>query len=226
MNRFLIKLTLLFSTFSIIPHTISETTEFETPKQSYHDLYMEMGLNGMINYKAFVLAMTGYDRIDAPNKKVLSLIDFTLPSNKERFFLFDMENKCILLSSLVSHGRRSGDLIPVSFSNKNGSYKSSLGFYLTAETYDGANGYSLSIDGLEKGFNDNARKRDIVIHGAHYSGYYYMRNNNNKLGRSLGCPAFPFNLNDSIIDHIKEGTILFIYSDNTYYLSNSKILNY
>jgi len=224
MNKFFVKLLLLFLPINLAPSRSNEIIVFEF-SQNYDELYKEMRLEGLVNYKAFSTAMTGYERIDAPNKNILSIIDFTLPSYKERYFLFDMEHKCIILSSLVSHGRRSGDIIPTSFSNKSGSYKSSLGFYLTAESYNGVNGYSLSIDGLEEGFNDNARKRDIVIHGAHYAGYYYMRKNNGKLGRSLGCPAFPYDLNDTIINYIKEGTILFIYSDNPYYLSTSKFLN-
>jgi len=224
MNRLFVKLLLLSLSFDFIPAQYNETATVAY-LQNYRDLYKEMRLEGLVNYKAFAAAMKGYDHIDVPNKSVLSLIDFTLPSNKERYFLFDMEDKCIIITSLVSHGRRSGnELVPNFFSNKEGSYKSSLGFYLTAEAYDGINGYSLSVDGLEEEFNSNARSRDIVIHGAHYASYHYMWKHNGKLGRSLGCPAFPYELNDTIIDYIKDGTILFIYSDNQYYLSKSKIL--
>ena len=100
---------------------------------------------------------------------MLTLIDFSRPSTAKRLFVFDMRERKVLFSSVVSHGKNSGDNYATSFSNEYGSYKSSLGFYLTESTYQGKNGYSLILNGLEKGINDRARERAIVMHGAAYA---------------------------------------------------------
>ena len=125
--------------------------------------------------------------------------------------------------TLLAHGRNSGENFATSFSNRSGSYQSSLGFFRTAETYNGGNGYSLRLDGLEKGINDKARPRAVVIHGADYCSEDFIRSTG-RLGRSFGCPALPQELNKPIINTIKDGSLLFIYADKPEYYSLSKVL--
>src|SRR5699024_4152993 len=114
------------------------------------------------------LAVSGYLNLLEEGKidegSPLSVIDFSLPSSKERLWIFDVEEGTLLYHSLVSHGRNSGDLIAKKFSNISSSFMSSLGFYVTGEAYQGKHGYSLRLDGVEKGFNDLVRERAIVIH--------------------------------------------------------------
>lgn len=128
-------------------------------------LYEEMGLAGTVNFIAFRQAVAGYNRIQGKKKPILTLIDFSKPSTEKRLYVFDIDKKELLYSSVVSHGKNSGDNYATSFSNQTGSYKSSLGFYLTENTYQGKNGYSLILNGLEKGINDKAKERAIVVHG-------------------------------------------------------------
>lgn len=120
------------------------------------DLYRSMQLEGVVSWKAFRQAVTGYHKIAGRKRDVLTLIDFSRPSTEKRLFVFDMKQRRLLFSSVVSHGKNSGDKYATSFSNEYGSYKSSLGFYLTETTYQGRNGYSLILNGLEKGINDRA----------------------------------------------------------------------
>lgn len=187
------------------------------------DLYNEMDLAGFVNFGAFQQAVTGYNKIQGRKKDVLTLIDFTKPSTEERLFVLDMKNRRILFSSYVSHGRNSGGNYATSFSNKSGSYQSSLGFYLTENTYQGRNGYSLILNGLEKNINDKAKERAIVIHGASYADPSVI-NSSGRLGRSLGCPALPLAVSKTIIDTIKDGSLLYIYANNEDYLAQSNIL--
>jgi hypothetical protein len=124
----------------------------------------------------------------------------------------------------VAHGKNSGNLLPRSFSNLNSSLKSSPGFYSTAETYIGGHGYSLRLDGLEKNINDNARSRAIVMHGAPYANNGAVKTLG-RLGKSWGCPAVPTELTKPIINAIKDGSCLFIYTPEAGYSQNSTILN-
>ena len=156
--------------------------------------------------------------------KPLTVIDFSLPSTAKRIWIIDMEDGLILHHGFVSHGRNSGELMAQKFSNVNSSYMSSLGFYLTGETYQGKHGYSLRLDGLEKGFNDNARERAIVIHGADYARENFIKQTG-RLGRSLGCPALPDEIANDVIDMIKEQSLLFIYGKDKEYLGKSEFLN-
>ena len=187
-------------------------------------LYREMDLEGRVNYTAFRQAVTGYYRIEKRKREVLTLIDFSKPSTQERLYVFDMKNKKMLFSSVVSHGKNSGNNYATSFSNEEGSHKSSLGFYLTASTYQGRNGYSLILDGLEKGINDRARQRAIVMHGAAYANPSVIRGGG-RLGRSFGCPAVPEKLSRPIIDAIKGGSVMYIYAAKPDYLAQSTVLH-
>lgn len=186
-------------------------------------LYRDMGLEGMVGWKAFRQAVAGYRRIEGRRRDVLTLIDFSLPSTAERLFVFDMARRRLLFSSVVAHGRNSGDNYATSFSNEYGSYKSSLGFYLTGSTYQGSNGYSLLLDGLEKGINDRARERAIVVHGAAYADPS-VAIRGGRLGRSFGCPALPPGLSRPIIDAIKDGSVMYIYAPAPEYLAQSTVL--
>lgn len=190
---------------------------------SYQELYLEMKLGTVVNYEAFEQALKGYEQIEEKDKGILALIDFTKPSSEERLYVLDMKNRKLLFSSYVSHGRNSGDKFATSFSNREGSYKSSLGFFLTGDTYYGKNGYSLVLEGLEKNINDNARERAIVIHGAPYSDPSVIASSG-RLGRSLGCPALPPDISRSVIDTIKGGALLYIYANNREYLRESEFL--
>lgn len=185
-------------------------------------LFEEMQLGGVVNFLAFRQAVQGYNQIEQKRKHILTLIDFTKASTEKRLFVFDMQEKQMLYSSVVSHGRNSGENYATSFSNVAGSYKSSLGFYLTENTYQGKNGYSMILDGLEKGINDKARERAIVVHGAAYANPSVT--SSGRLGRSFGCPALPTALTKPIINTIKDGSVLFIYANNKEYMAKSTIL--
>jgi len=173
-------------------------------------------------------ALAGYELLVADNSisrpEVITIIDFSLQSDRERLWVIDLNKGKVLFHCLVSHGRNSGELKAENFSNIPGSYASSPGFYVTGETYIGKHGLSLTLDGLESGINDKARARAIVIHGADYVSDDFIRNNG-RLGRSLGCPAVPVELSEDIIKTIKGGSCLFIYAPQPSYTSNSRIIS-
>lgn len=226
-QRVVLFLLLLFIPFT---HVSKDTVTVSSPSSlrplselaAGEQLFEEMQLGGTVNFIAFRQAVAGYNRIKEKSKPILTLIDFSKPSTEKRLFVFDMVKKKMLYSSVVSHGRNSGQNYATSFSNQNGSYKSSLGFYLTEHTYQGGNGYSLILNGLEKGINDKAKERAIVVHGAAYANPVVA--SSGRLGRSLGCPALPTNLAKPIINTIKDGSVMFIYANNTNYLAQSNIL--
>lgn len=187
-------------------------------------LYVKTNLDKYITYDVFKNAVEGFNKITGKQKPILTLIDFSKPSSEERLFVIDLSKQEVLLKSYVSHGKNSGGNYAQKFSNKNGSYQSSLGFYRTAGTYTGANGYSLLLDGLEKGFNDNARQRAIVMHGADYANPNTIKSMG-RLGRSLGCPALPRTVSKKVIDIIKNGSVMYIHANNEEYLTQSKFIN-
>ncbi len=195
-----------------------------TTTKTYEMLYDTLQLDGMVSEEAFRQAVEGFYKIENRKREVLTLIDFSKPSTEKRLFVIDMQTHRLLFASVVSHGKNSGENYATSFSNENGSHKSSLGFYLTGNTYQGRNGYSLILDGLEKGINDRARERAIVMHGAAYSNPSVIRSNG-RLGRSFGCPAVPQALSRPIIDAIKGGSVLYIYAPEPEYLVRSTILS-
>jgi len=158
------------------------------------------------------------------NDKVITIIDFTKPSDLERLFVIDLVEEKIIYKSLVAHGKNSGENYATSFSNNPESHQSSLGYYLTGKSYVGRHGNSLLLNGLEKGINDNARKRAVVIHGAEYVSQGYIESNGT-LGRSFGCPALPAETASEIINTIQEESLLFIYSSDRNYCKNSSFFN-
>ncbi|MBN3583698.1 murein L,D-transpeptidase catalytic domain family protein [Algoriphagus aestuarii] len=174
--------------------------------------------------EVFEIALKGWQKLNSDMKsKVITIIDFSLPSTEKRLWIIDPTNQLVLLNTVVSHGRNSGNLMASKFSNKPESYQSSLGFYKTAETYQGKHGYSLRLDGLEQGFNDQARNRAIVIHGADYAREEFAKTTG-RLGRSLGCPALPTEISSKAIDFIKDGSLLFIYGQDESYLKSSTLI--
>ncbi len=165
------------------------------------------------NFKSFSEALKGFYLLKEKGliqKNILTLVDFSLSSNTKRLWVIDLTSNTILYNSLVAHGRNTGEEFARSFSNSERSFKSSLGFYATGEIYNGKHGMSLKLDGLEKGINDNARSRGVVIHAANYVSNLFIKNNK-RLGRSQGCPAIPEEFLKGIISKIKDKSCLFIY---------------
>ncbi|MEQ8810039.1 MAG: murein L,D-transpeptidase catalytic domain family protein [Imperialibacter sp.] len=179
------------------------------------------------DFGLFKLAVTGYfnlkdsDRIGQAD--IVTIIDFRKPSNQKRLWIVDLKARSVLYHTLVAHGRNTGNLYAESFSNVPNSNTSSLGFYTTAQTYMGKHGLSLRLDGLEKGFNDKARERAIVLHGADYVSKDFVKAHG-RLGRSFGCPSVPMAVHKEVINTIKDGTCLFIFYPDRNYLSKSKLL--
>lgn len=198
------------------------------PEMSMATVYdsLRLGIMGL-SHQAFNCAVQGLQYLvntgKIANEKIISIADFSLPSFKKRLFVIDLEKQKVLFNTYVAHGMNSGKEFASSFSNMPQSNKSSLGFYETATTYQGKHGYSLHLEGLEKGINDNAYRRDIVIHGADYVNEDYVQMQG-YIGRSQGCPAIPEKLHKPIIDKIKNGTCLFIYSTDRNYVKRSHIL--
>ena len=163
--------------------------------------------------ESFAVALKGYYALKQKGlikKEILTLIDFSMSSNTKRLWVINLITGDVLFNSLVAHGRNTGEEFASNFSNSNESYKSSLGFYSTGEIYNGKHGMSLRLDGLEKGINDNARARGVVMHAADYVSDSFIKNNH-RLGRSQGCPAVPVELSKEIINVIKDKSCFFIY---------------
>ena len=222
--------------FSLLSNSISNSAPSERNITSSNDilsdadyhrlllisLYTECELTDKLDFNVFKSAMDGYNSIELTNKKLLSIIDYSKPSTEKRFFIIDVENRKLLYNTLVAHGKKSGYVNATKFSNKYGSHKSSLGFFRTGNSYYGKRGYSLQLEGLEKGINDNARRRGIVIHGANYVDER-LANGNGVIGRSWGCPSVSKKLSKEIINLLRGGSLLYIYADDELYKENSVI---
>ncbi|MGK2863672.1 MAG: murein L,D-transpeptidase catalytic domain family protein [Chitinophagaceae bacterium] len=187
---------------------------------------LELNLSGL-SRQAFDFAKIGWDKLRSDgkldNQSVLSIVDFSQASDKKRLYVLDMENYKVLYNTWVAHGKNSGKEWASDFSNKPSSYKSSPGFYITGLTYNGSNGYSLKLDGIESGINDNAFQRAIVMHGADYVNESFI-NSRGYIGRSQGCPAVPVKEARPIINTIKNGACLYIHAPASKYLSRSLML--
>lgn len=175
----------------------------------------EMALKGMEK-----LLQTGVTTKD----NIIAIADFNQPSTNKRLYIIDLDNYELKFRTWVAHGNKSGKDMADKFSNRISSNQSSPGFYVTGNTYQGKHGYSLRLEGVERGINDNAGRRAIVIHGADYVnpniipklGY---------IGRSQGCPAIPMNLHRPVIDQLKDGACLFIYSPSVSYIKKSSLIS-
>jgi L,D-transpeptidase catalytic domain len=158
------------------------------------------------------------------NDRLLTVIDYSKASTEPRLWVLDLERGQVLFEELVAHGRGSGDNFATRFSNAEGSHQTSLGLFRTADTYVGTNGYSLRLDGLEAGVNDRARERAIVMHGATYVSEFNLRTVG-RLGRSHGCPALRPAIARTVIDTIKQGSLVFAYYPDKQWLRGSRFLN-
>lgn len=181
-----------------------------------------------LSFTAFRYAYIGYQTMKKQhrlnNKELFSIIDFTKDCNSKRFYTIDLEKMKIVYYTYVAHGKKSGERMATSFSDAVESNKSSIGFYITGNTYNGGNGYSLILHGDEKGYNSNLAKRSVVVHAADYANEDYIARNG-RMGRSLGCPALPENIYKQVIETIKEKTMIFAYYNDAKYLKISKYLN-
>jgi len=194
------------------------------------DIYSELNLSeyGLSN-EVFQLALTGYNKLEAEgrleNPGIITIVDFSQSSKNKRMYVIDFLNHKLLFNTLVAHGKNTGEEYAKNFSNKLGTLKSSLGFYVTKNHVMGATvGLSLIIQGMEKGFNDNAISRQIIMHGADYATEDFIRKNG-RLGRSYGCPSLPPDLIKPVIETIENGSCLFIYYPDSDYLHNSSLLS-
>ena len=182
-------------------------------------LYDDLDLDSLgLSPEAFHKGIAGFLSLvrsgEVRNTSILSIIDFSLPSTQKRLFVLDILNGRLLFNTWVAHGKNSGTLLAHRFSNRNNSYMSSLGFYLTGEPFIGQHGYSLRLDGKEKGMNDNVFRRAIIMHPAGYVSEEHIRQWG-YLGRSEGCPAIPQELGRPIIDSIRGGSCLFVYGTSS-----------
>ena len=187
-------------------------------------VYDSLNIKDKIDYSIFQKAYLGYVQISHKNPGVLIIIDYTKPSNEERFYVLDLNKKKLVYSTRVAHSKNSGLEIPLEFSDDPNSYQSSLGFFVTLGEYNGAYGYSLRLKGLEENINANAEDRAIVIHGGDIVEDEYIKKFG-FAGRSLGCPVLPNSLTREIIDFIKHGRVLFIYGNDEEYIDESTYLS-
>jgi hypothetical protein len=179
-----------------------------------------------LNAKVLKLALEAYNKARAQgfdSKGVLTIVDYSKPSTQPRFWVLNLKTNEILFHELVAHGKGSGENLATKFSNRSGSAMSSLGLYLTQKPYIGNDGYSLRLIGLEKGFNDLALERNVVIHPASYVSSNFARSYG-RLGRSWGCFALNPAVAKPVIKTIKEGTLLFAYYPDPSWLHHSKYL--
>jgi hypothetical protein len=189
--------------------------------------HMELEKEGL-SEKAFEYAWRGYHNLvkrgSIRKTSVLSICDFSQSSCARRMYVLDLQHQKLLYQTYVAHGQNSGSEYADSFSNEQDSYKSSLGFYVTQKTYYGRNGLSLHLNGVDKGYNDKAIKRNIVLHGSTYVGDQYLQNFGT-LGTSLGCPAIPAAISGRIIRKVRDGSCFFIYHPTSEYLDHSTVIN-
>lgn len=214
-----------------ISTTVKEYTFIEITNEfsDSEGLYNSLSSNSfsLPTKESFTKAFEGYIQLSEKGvfeKPLLTVIDFSLSANEKRLWIIDLSKNEVIHQTYVSHGRNSGDEYAKKFSNIPESYQSSLGFYATAEPYYGKHGYSLRLDGLEKGINDKARERAIVIHGADYVSEEFI-SSHGRLGRSLGCPALTKEESKIIIDLIKEKSCLFIYYPSNDYSLKSELIS-
>lgn len=221
---------------SLGAHRINPFSDFSSPKKiavtkpdsiitrpQWIALYDSLGLKEQgLSEKAFYYAWFGFQKVKLSNP-VMAIADFTQSSRNKRLYVIDLLKKKVLLNTYVAHGRNSGQEFAERFSNANSSFQSSLGFYKTLGTYTGKHGLSLRLEGLEKGINDRALERAIVMHGADYVSESFIKNTG-RLGRSLGCPAVSVADSKKLINLLYNGAGLFIYSADQKYIENSSLL--
>jgi hypothetical protein len=212
--------------------TATATKETSSNVEDYiTSLYgqIDFGKGEKLNPEVFEKAVTGYLNLQSAgklsnNREILSVVDFTKSSTTNRLWIIDMKAKKVIYNTYVAHGQGSGMDVPNVFSNQDGTHASSLGFYVTSDTYMGQHGNSLRLNGMDQGFNDAALARGIVVHAANYVSKANIAGQG-RLGRSWGCPAVAPELAQPIINTIKGGTCLFIYSAQPKYLKSAYWVN-
>lgn len=222
---------IVYVLFLLIPAVIeARITDFSSAEIVENDVYTFVRLADTgLSRDVFNLAIKGLKKLDIngklQNPSIITIADYSQSSNNKRLYVIDLKNKKLLFNTYVAHGRNTGEEFAKSFSNKEGSFKSSLGFYVTEHPIIGSHtGFSLQIDGVEKGFNDHAVQRAIIIHGAEYATEKFIKKYG-RLGRSYGCPSLPPEMNKIIIETIQGGTCLFLYNPDKDYMTNSALLN-
>jgi hypothetical protein len=213
----------LISIAVLASNLTSSTTSFATSVIDAHTASHLSRKAPQLNKNVLKLALAAYQKANskgAVKKPVLTVIDYSLPSSKQRMWVFDMSHEKLLYNTYVAHGRNSGVDTPHHFSNQPSSKETSLGTYVTRDTYVGSKGYSLNLQGLEKGFNDNAYSRRVVIHGAWYVEPDFIKRSG-RAGRSWGCPSIAKTLAKPVINTIKGGSVVFAYYPDHNYLSHS-----
>lgn len=199
-------------------------------KNTTAEIYSSISFENIniLNPEVFNKAYLGFTNLKKAGKlpanaNIISIADFSLSSTEKRLWVIDLEKKKVLFNSLVAHGKNTGEEYAKNFSNTESSYQSSLGFYVTETAYNGSNGYSLKLLGMDPGYNDAALQRAIVMHGADYVSEDFIKSQK-RIGRSWGCPAVPRALAAPIINTIKGQNLLFIYYPDQQYLSKSEWL--
>jgi len=173
-----------------------------------------------LDFAVFKKAVTGYynfqsGKLAASDKQIITIVDLAKASTSKRMWVIDLAARKVLFNTYAAHGQGSGDNIATNFSNDANSHQSSLGFYITSDIYFGKHGRSMKLNGMDEGFNSNARARAVVVHGADYVSESWIKTHG-RLGRSHGCPAVPRELSDAIINTIKGETVLYINGGNNY----------
>jgi len=216
----------LISTVILTMNLTSSIPSFAKGIPDVNTQVQHLGIKApQLDKKVLKLALTAYKNADkrgAVKKPVLTVIDYSLPSNKQRMWVFDMRKERLLYNTYVAHGKNSG-VVAKHFSNRESSKESSLGTYITKDTYIGHKGYSLNIQGLDRGFNDNAYNRRVVIHGAWYVEPGFIKRAG-RAGLSWGCPAVAATLAKPLINTIKNGSVIFAYFPDKKFLSHSGYL--
>lgn len=216
----------LISTVILTSNMTSSTPSFAKPGPDINAQFQHLSNKApRLNKNVLKLALTAYKNANkrgAVKKPVLTVIDYSLPSNKQRMWVFDVRNEKLLYNTYVAHGKNSG-VVANHFSNRESSKQSSLGTYITKDTYIGHKGYSLNLQGLDRGFNDNAYNRRVVIHGAWYVEPDFIKRAG-RAGLSWGCPAIAQTLAKPVINTIKNGSVVFAYYPDKNFLSHSGYL--
>nr|WP_314493091.1 murein L,D-transpeptidase catalytic domain family protein [uncultured Chryseobacterium sp.] len=206
--------------------SLKTTNSVSSSEELYNSIIFDT--DHKLNFDVFSKALLGFENLKKAGKlseeaHLLTICDFSMSSNTKRLWVIDMNERKVLFNSLVAHGKNTGEEFATNFSNTESSLQSSMGFYVTESTYNGDNGYSLKLLGMDKGFNDAAYRRAVVMHGADYVSEEFAATHK-RIGRSWGCPAIPRNLTEPIINTIKGKNCLFIYYPDENYLSSSEWL--
>ena len=231
MKAFILSILVTFNVTNSITKTVgsnSKETEEAFISLNQYTLALFNEINDQhLSLEVFEIAVKGYSELSLKNKlknkKFLTIVDMSLSANTERMFIIDMEKRILVEKKLVAHGMKTGNEFASNFSNEQSSHKSSLGFFITGEIYNGRHDLSMKLDGQEYS-NNNARSRGVVVHSADYVSCEYIKSNG-RLGRSFGCPAIDKEGYEETINKLQGGSCYFIYYPSRSYLSRSRIVN-